>query len=397
MSSYRQIIARLGAILIPVSIIAYVLVMNFLNVGQTYILNIGTEGDTNTSHSVYLTDPTEGGRISERRSDSYGTTYRKILTEEPVYIFVKLPPQPVNIQRIVAEIRFKGDLDLDIATRLKDIGHKKNEVTEIDETFRGNIRFVIYLKDTLNLTLGKQDLNYYSGSDEYLIELYDVGNRLVFKDKLSDDGITINSKEKTDPRFETFSVHNLEEGLYSLRLTNLKGDNEHPDSTITYIKINTNKIVSTRQIHILTPCTLSFELSENTVLKFYVWHREALQTIVIEGTTNRIINLDESSFKKQIPVELPPGKYSLSVKGDLYVSGTNFAFTKNSWFQPYKYTPYVTVSSHRYLGEGDWLLARKIFHSSDIMLYEGKFIFRLQKRGGEAALIHSFKVTLTRR
>ena len=396
MSFYRQIIARLGAILISVGIIVYVLVMNFLNVGETYILNIGTEGDTSTSRSVYLADPTEGDRISERRSDSYGTTYRKLLTREPVYIYVKPPLQPVNIQQIVVEIRFKGDLDLDTAARLRDIGFKKNEVTEIDETFRGNISFCIYLKDTLNLTLGKQVLNWYSGCDEYLIELYDAGDRLVFKDKLLDDGITINSKKKTDPQFETFSIHNLEEGLYSLRLTNLKGDNKSPDSTITCIEINTNKIVSTGRIHILTPCTLSFGLSENTVLEFYVWHREALQTVVIEGTTNRIINLDESSFKKRLPVELPPGKYSLSAKGDLYISGTNFAFTKNSWFQPYKYTPLVTVSSHRYPGEGAWLLAREVFYSSDIMPYEGKFLFRLQKRDGGSALIHSFKVSFKR-
>ncbi|MFC1925765.1 hypothetical protein ACFLW2_03600, partial [Chloroflexota bacterium] len=283
----------------------------------------------------------------------------------------------------------------------KDVDYK-NEITQINETIRGDVTFLVYLKDNLNLTLGKQDLNWYDGSDEYLVELLDMEDNIIFSDSISDDGITDSSNQSKQPQYKAFSADIPEEGLYTLKLTNLKGD-QYTDSTITLVSINTNKIITTGTILPLSPCSLFFNLLEATTLNLYIWHTSAQQTVSITGTRNININLGESQLGRSIPINLPPGEYQLAVKGDINLSGTNFTFTEDSHFYPYNYNisdqdPSWMITDSFFVSKEDgWSTIKKTFNSSDIVTDGNNLVFALRKIGEGTVLIDSFDVTLKRK
>jgi hypothetical protein len=281
----------------------------------------------------------------------------------------------------------------------------ENAFTDIDQTFRGTHSFLVYLNDSLNLTLGKQDLNWYNGSDEFSVELYDADGSLIYNDTFPDDGIIDNSSKTMPPEFKTFFSGGIREGIYELRLVNIIGENKAADSTITSLQINTDKIITKGDILPLNSGKLFFDLKQNTILKFYAWHGNAVQNITIQGGTNKDVLINKSLLGTRITVELPEGSYNMSIKGNLYLSGANFAFTEGSLFQPYNYVinnennQWVIISNYQVeKDKNDWITAKKSFKNSDLELYNDKtIVFGLRNNTDSEVMLNEFKVTLTPR
>jgi hypothetical protein len=279
----------------------------------------------------------------------------------------------------------------------------ENAYTEINQTFRGTVSFLIYLNDSLNLTLGKQDLNSYNGSDEYSIELYDINGNLLFNDTIPDDGISINSSKRMPPQFKSFYKGGIGEGIYELRLVNIKGENDGADSTITSIQINTDKIITKGDVLPLNPGKLFFDLNQNTTLKFYAWHDNAVQNISIHGEKDKEIVINKSFLGKWVPVELPEGSYNMDIKGNLYISGANFAFTNDSIFHQDRYvlnkenSEWIITSNYQVeTDDNDWITAKKVFKGSDFGLLDNKtMVFGLRKIGENEVTLNGFKIILT--
>lgn len=455
----------------PLFILVYLLYLIAFNVPITYSVDIGSAGDTDSSKDAYLGDLTSQGRLTQSVSIE-DDTFRN-MTGSHLYFYITPANSIPDDTRIQAELKFRGDSDLDIALYKKyawkplymkkldnytlvkqfndtsiyardyssnytyytnidewisgnirknstiglydfDISPSilinkelayKNVDLEINQTFRGTISFLIYIKDRLNLTLGKQDLNWYNGSDEYSVELYDADGSLIFNDIFPDDGIIDNSRRKMPSQLKTFSSIHIREGLYELRFVNIKGENQAADSTITNININTDKIITQGNILPLSPGTLFFALKQNTTLKFYAWQSNAVQNITIRGGTDKDILIDKSLLGKWVPVELPEGSYNMSINGNLYISGANFAFTEESLFQPYNYeinnenNQWIIISNYQVEKDSHgWITAKKIFKGSDLELYNYKTIaFGLRNKTDTEVMLNEFKVTLTPR
>ena len=66
---------------IPLAIIGYIVYWNWLPFGyeKTYVLDVGSPGDTDESKDLYLRDLTDIDRISGPITDNNGNTYRKII------------------------------------------------------------------------------------------------------------------------------------------------------------------------------------------------------------------------------------------------------------------------------------------------------------------------------
>jgi hypothetical protein len=278
----------------------------------------------------------------------------------------------------------------------------QNYDLEINQTFRGTHSFLVYLKDNLNFTLGKQDLNAYNGTDVYSVVLYNLDGSLLFNETMQDDGIINVSKQKS-AQSRTFFHDGIGEGLYELRLVNLNGGNKAADSTITNIRINTDKLVTQGIILPLDPGTLYFELKRNTTLKFNAWHSNAVQNITIRGIINKHILITKDVLNSWVPVELPAGSYTMSIKGDLYISGANFAFTKASLFQPYDYeissgsSDWVMISNYEVEKDNEgWITAKKVYRGSELELLNNKtLIFGLRKKDKSEVTMDEFKTAFT--
>ena len=277
----------------------------------------------------------------------------------------------------------------------------KNATLDISQTFRGTHSFLIYIKDSLNLTLGKQDLNWYNGIDEYSVELYNLDGGLLFNETMQDDGI-INVSNQKSAQSRTFFHDGIGEGLYELRFVNLKGGNNASDSTMTNIRINTDKLVTRGTIFLLDPGTLYFELKRNGEIKI---NAKLAQNISIRGSSKKDVVIDKKLLNKWITSELPRGSYTMSIKGNIFVSGANFAFTKGSLFQPYDYeindesSDWVIISNYQMeKDKNGWITAKKEFRGSDLELMNNKtMVFGIRKKGENEMTLDEFKITLTPR
>ena len=278
----------------------------------------------------------------------------------------------------------------------------ENGYTEINQTFRGTHSFLLYLKDTLNLTISKQDLNLYNGSDEYSIELYDDQGTLIYDNIMRDDGIIDNSGTVMPLHIERYSGTGIKEGLYVLNVVTMNGENKDVDSSITKIQINTDKIMTTGDIMLLSPTTLYFELDRNTTINI---NARQEQDINIRGTVEKDVSISNELSKKWMRVELPKGSYTMSVPGDLYVSGANFAFTGDSIFHPYDYelsnenSDWMIVSNYQVeKNDRGWITAKNVFMGSELELQDNKtIIFGVRKKDNRQVRLGEFKVILTPR
>ena len=448
---------------IPALILIYVFYLIAFNVPVIYTIDIGTDGDVDAGNDAYLRDLTAQGRISERMSIEDDTF--RMMNGSPVYFYITPTNSISNDTNITVELKFRGDSDLDIgvykdyawkplyiknlenyvlAKRFDDAaifaGDNKSNYTdyqntrewisgnipkyspitlydispsefvnreltyqnddlEINQTFRGTHSFLIYLKDNLNLTLGKQDLNAYNGTDAYSIELYDINGNLLFNDTLPDDGIVDNSTQTT-LQSKTYFYGGINEGLYELRLVNLKGGNKEADSTITGIRIDTDKLVTQGNIFLLDPGTLYFELKRNAEIKI---NAKQKQNISIIGAVKKDIVM--KTLNKWVSVELAKGNYTMSIDGNVYVSGANFAFTKGSIFQPYDYeinsesSDWVIISNYQVEKDNEgWITARKVYRVSELELLNDKtMVFGLRKKDKSEVELDEFNVALTPR
>ena len=95
----------------------------------------------------------------------------------------------------------------------------------------------------------------------------------------------------------------------------------------------------------------------------------------------------------------------MSIKGDLFISGANFAFSEDSLFQPHNYkiggenNQWVIIPNYQAeTDSGGWITAKKIFRGSDLELYDNKtMVFSLEKKDESEVMLNEFKVTLTPR
>lgn len=448
------------AIGFPILLVLYFFYLMIFNVQQTYIIDIGAEGDIDSNNVAYLQDLTKEGRLSLRLSIE-DDTFRN-MTGSPVYFNFTPEKKILNESKIIAELKFRGDSDLDIGAfkayawkplyirsldkynlarrfdgaaiysldnksiysdvdnisdwisiniprysfiKLYDFSPEifvnrnityKNAGIEINQTFLGTHSFLIYLKNTLNLTLGKQDLNAYNGSDEYSIELYDIDGNLLLKDTMEDDGISDNLKKKS-PQSKTFFRDGINEGLYELRLVNIMGKNKAADSTITGLKIDTIKLITQGNILLLAPGTLYFELKRSKEIKI---NARQVQNISIRGALEKDVVIDNKTLNKWVPVGLGKGSYTMSIKGEVNVSGANFAFAKDSIFQPFDYEisgergDWVIISNYNVeKDQKGWIKAKMMFMGSQLELLDNKtVVFGLKKKGKNEVTLDEFKI-----
>jgi len=260
----------------------------------------------------------------------------------------------------------------------KNVGYIASSTTVINKTFRGPHDLYVYLQKDLDLTLIKKDMNAYVGPDAVSVNLYDLDDNLIYSSFLPDDGITTVSKDFAPAVHKEFKFKLPQPGIYRLSLQEADKNYSNADWTITYLKINTNKIIFSNQkpALFLQPVNLYTQINQPTDLTVNIWWSGQIQTTKINSKQySTTINATADSFNKNIITTLIPGNYEISFKGNEKIGGAFFALDPKNYFEIYS-NPTVSEDSQadvvfsglNYKKDIDgWTEVSKTFSPSDFL------------------------------
>ena len=97
--------------------------------------------------------------------------------------------------------------------KYEDVNFEKHNT---NTSFRGNPTFLGYFDKNLEFEFTKQDLNWYNGTEDLNVSIYDYSNNYITSFKVVDDGINDSSK-KTNPQKINKSINLPNKGLYYLK------------------------------------------------------------------------------------------------------------------------------------------------------------------------------------
>ncbi len=290
----------------------------------------------------------------------------------PISSFLSSPPEGSTIAT---------DAPVEI-NNSPDVAYKESS-SSVGE-LRGDQTFYIYTNGNLSLSVKKQDLNWYIGSDALDIKLYSSINKLIKNITIPDDGNTGNNRSAGYLQNGTLAA-NVEEGVYKVTMTGGGGD-----LLIRSIQLNNGNIVMQNPFlaGILYTNATRFNLYTRAVagdrLGFMTYHNEGLQTINITND-NYTKSLNITTVNNWHYIDLPPsnGLYQIEVpKGDILIdSDSYFSFSKDSYFtsQAVKILPlqesidwlkinkvdYIIVPSSHESKDGNWTVASAEYDLSD--------------------------------
>ncbi|MFH1801928.1 MAG: hypothetical protein ABH864_00585 [archaeon] len=249
--------------------------------------------------------------------------------------------------------------------------------TEIEMSLRGAHTFYLYASDYLDIEVEKRDINWYEGSDELIMVLYDLDGNVVELSQVGDDGVVEDSKVMGHKQRGEIVAAGLSEGVYKLEIKDF-------DGLITKITANTNKIVAEKVFLAdssiygvdTKQSKLYFDYRKDVTMRLITYHEAGLQRILFtkDGVVQPFnFNIeDEPVFK-----DLTPGSYAVTFpKNDLVVESPEyFAFTPEGYFRPWKQkvvsvnSPEWIMDSVDYLitdyvvpqREGDWIIVETEF------------------------------------
>jgi hypothetical protein len=248
---------------------------------------------------------------------------------------------------------------------------------------RGDHTFYIYTKGNLNLSVTKQDLNWYSGPDNLGIKLYSSSDKLIKNITISDDGNS--GKDNSRGHLQNGTLNSVvEEGIYKVTMTG------GSDILIRSIELNNGNIVVQNPFLagiLYTNATrfiLYTRITKESRVGFMAYHNEGLQTInITNGNYTRFLNI--TTVENWYYIDLPSSNelYRIEIpKGDIVInSDSYFSFSKDSYFTPQrvKIVPlqqgadwpkinkvdYIIVPNYHEIKDGNWTIASTEFNLSD--------------------------------
>lgn len=301
----------------------------------------------------------------------------------PISSFLSSPPEG----SIIAT-----DASVEINTR-PDIAYR--ESTSSTGELRGSHTFYIYTKGKLSLSVKKQDLNWYNGSDILDVKLYSSSNKLIKNITVPDDNNL--GKDNNRGHLQTGTLESVvEEGIYKVVMTG--GD----DILIKSVGLNSGNIVvqSPSLAGISYTNATRFNLYTRLVkgdrLGFTTYHTEGLQTINIgHGSYSKSLNINSVNEPHYIDLPASNELYEIEVpKGDVMLKANGFfSFSSDSYFnpQPIKILPlqesidwlkinkvdYIIVSNSHEAKDGNWTIASTEFNLSDAYIENNALNFAI--------------------
>jgi len=417
-------------VLMPIVFVSYVVWVNLAPLGsvEEFVIDFGAD---DTVGKARLTGPFD--RVSEP-SIMDGITYRN-LTSNLVY-FVLEYPFFYRVSEIEVSIRFKDTLleneaiyigakngegwsydwniaygrflenktiykeipyeipkgslvatDLNLKSKENVLDEVPNKTLVINTFLRDSHTAYVYVKDKLNLTVTKRDLNWYEGKDVLKISIF-KGEKLINSTIVPDDGIENKSKKLGKEQIASIYLPNLEEGVYKIVFESnadlfMERMEVYPAKFVLDGKVFSIGTNSSLYFGESSETKLYFSVPRKRILRFLTYHKCAFQNLTL--STKRIeINDIHTWFE----MELEDGFYELVMpKSDVIVEGNvYFSFTRNSYFDPFEYrtvgidyrgveeADYI-VSNVEFERYGDWIIAKTRWDLRDLYVRNDELSF----------------------
>ncbi len=414
-------VVKIMVLIIPVLLIGYIVYSNFIASHEfSYFYDIGSEKD---AKKPYLT-PVERTSEADLNASLRNITSNLIYFDIPIpkgsdYLIIRAkvqnPANPIisigaknkeewsyfykktynplleqtNIQKIttLSDIPEGSTIatDKNLLPIIKEQDFEIKELT-IENNLRGEHTFYIYLEDSLNLYAEKKDINWYNGSDEINITLYDLNEKILGQTIIEDDGILDNSNNISKEIIGKLKVENIAEGVYKLEF---KGG---ADTTITKINLNTDKIVTNKIFSADSKnyasnedkeVSLYTQTEKENLISFQTIHASYFQNISIN---NKTFELNERAI--WISKNLNQGENYIQIpKSNVVILSNNYlTFSKENYFEPFKYyiidiptkqkdfvgIDYILTDYIPSKNEGNWTILSAKFDLKDTYIKDGK-------------------------
>lgn len=268
-----------------------------------------------------------------------------------------------------------------------------NEHSSSLNELRGDHTFYVYTKGNMSLSVVKQDLNWYNGSDALEIKLYSLANTLMKNITIPDDRNTGNNGSRVYSQNGTLEAA-VEEGVYKITLTG------GGDILIRSIKLNNGNIIVQNPFlaGILYTNTTKFNLYTRAVdgdrLGFMTYHTEGFQPVNITGG-NYTRSLNIAAASEWLYIDLPASNelYKIEIpKGDILTKANGyFSYSNDSYFDPQAVKTLALQNSIEWLKknkvdyiiipvpatakDGNWTIASTEFNLSDAYIENNAFNF----------------------
>lgn len=263
------------------------------------------------------------------------------------------------------------------------LAEETHENLTINHAIRGSHTIYIYAKGRLEITFYKKDLNWYENSDEINVSLYK--DTLLLKTiTIEDDGITDASKKVTTEIKKTLSTDNLN-GVYRIEILS------NADSIITKIESNQNKLVFYEHLFLADNSLYGVDNKSSQIytvnykdspIRFQTYHRQGLQIV---KTVNHTFDINQ--IQTWLDFDLTPGQTLItSYNNDIIIEGPfYFAFSKESYFRPYRYkitrnfdfADYLILDYTKPVQDGDWIIGEASFNTASLVPINNKYSFLL--------------------
>jgi len=318
-----------------------------------------------------------GAKNGEGWSYDWNIVYAKYLENKTIYREI---PEDIPKGSIVAT-------DLNLRAKENRLDDVPNKTLVINTFLRESHIAYVYVKNKLNLTVTKQDLNWYDGEDILKISIF-KGKELINNTTIPDDGIRNKSRELGKEQTISVYLPSLEEGVYKIIFEC------NNDLFIEKIEVYPAKFVICGRVNSIgtgnsiyfgneSGTKLYFSVPKKRTLRFITAHAIAFQNITIN---NKSIEIDK--VHTWFETILEEGFYELVMpKSDVIVEGNvYFSFTKDSYFDPFEYrivgieyrnvkeADYI-VSSVQFEKNGGWIIAKTTWNLGNLYVENNKISF----------------------
>ncbi len=203
------------------------------------------------------------------------------------------------------------------------------EPRTIDTNFRGPIQLYGVFKDSIEVSLLKQDLNLYNGSDSVNVTIKNFDNQIIAKKRIGDnDGVVNRTTQESSWVKYSFNVPLEREGIYTIEFDHEERSDD-PDFILSNITLNSNKVMINKNFYLWAPGTLYSNNLNNTIRVRY-WWANYNQLIKFENNTN--FDLNEELLGTWVELNLTNNSYVSFEKGKLIIEPKyNLAVFENSY------------------------------------------------------------------